>query len=714
MKQGSRIADDVDCYSVAPVILEDSAIVSQYSHLCTATHDYNDAAFPLLVGPVTVGASAWVAAAAYIGPGDTVGQGAAVQPARLWGRAVSERRRPTPKQQATMVRAGKWVPDCRGRTSIGCDAPKYSSRFPRIGDLYMYVLGINAYHAGSSATVIKDGQLIAAAEEERFRRIKYWAGFPSEAIKFCLKTAGINAADLDHIGISRDPSANLYKKVLFTLRRRPHFKLIKERLANIAEVRDARRAFAQALGLEPDSVRAEFHNVEHHQAHMASAFFVSPFQKAAVLSVDGFGDFVSTMTGRGDGSRVEVLDSVNYPHSLGIFYTAVTQWLGFPKFGDEGKVQGLAGYGQPVYLDDFRKIVRLRPRGRFELGLDYFIHWAEGVDMTWSEGAPILGTIYSKKFVERFGPPREPRSEITPHYQNVAASLQAMLEEAEFHIVRHLQQATGESALCMAGGVALNSTFNGKVLPCTPFKDIFIQPAASDGGTALGVAYYIYHQVLGKPRCFVMDHAYTGPHSANADIESALRRHNLAFEARQEEQLVREVARLVADGNIVGWFQGKMEWGPRALGNRSILADPRRPDMKDILNARIKHREPFRPFAPSVLQESAGEYFDQTYPDPFMIKTYGIHERQRERIPAVTHVDGTGRLQTVDRQANGLYWKLIDEFGQVTGVPIVLNTSFNENEPIVCQPEEAIECFLRTRMDALAVGNYLVRKGTTR
>jgi len=574
----------------------------------------------------------------------------------------------------------------------------------------MYILGINAYHAGSSACLIKDGQLVAAAEEERFRRVKYWAGFPVEAIKFCLETAGITAGDLQHVGVSRDPSANLHKKLLFALRRRPRFELIKERLANMAEVRDARRAFAEALGVTRDEVRAEFHNVEHHQAHMASAFFVSPFCRAAILSVDGFGDFVSTMIGVGKDNRIEVLDSVNYPYSLGIFYTAVTQWLGFPKFGDEGKVQGLAGYGQPVYLDDLRKIVRLRSRGSFDLDLDYFIHWAEGVDMTWTDGSPYLSTIYSQKFVDKFGPPREPSSEITPHYQNAAASLQAMLEEAEFHIVRHLQQVTGESALCMAGGVALNSTFNGKVLPCTPFKDIFIQPAASDGGTAMGVAYYIYHQVLGKPRCFIMNHAYTGPRFTNGCIEQALQRHNLAYSIYTDEELTREAARLVAQGNVVGWFQGSMEWGPRALGNRTILADPRRADMKDVLNARIKHREPFRPFAPSILQEAVGEYFDQTYPDPFMIKTYTIHESQRARIPAVTHVDGTGRLQTVDQGANCLYWQLIREFGEQTGVPIVLNTSFNENEPIVCRPGEAIDCFLRTKMDALVLGNYLVRK----
>jgi carbamoyltransferase len=574
----------------------------------------------------------------------------------------------------------------------------------------MYILGINAYHAGASACLIKDGQLIAAVEEERFRRVKYWAGFPSEAIRYCLQKAEITPYDLDHIGISRDPSANLYKKILFALRRKPSLSLIKQRLANWAEVRDVKKDFCRNLGVEPDALRAEFHNVEHHRAHMASAFFVSPFQEAAVLSVDGFGDFVSTMIGRGSGNKIEVLGTVNYPHSLGIFYTAVTQWLGFPKFGDEGKVQGLAGYGDPVYLDDMRKIVRLQPGGRFELDLDYFNHWAEGVDMTWEEGTPVLGTIYSQKFVDKFGPPRQPRTEITPHYTNMAASLQAMLEEAESHIVRDLQRVTGLKALCMAGGVALNSTFNGKVLPDTPFEDIYVQPAANDAGTALGVAYYIYHQILGQPRCFVMNHAYTGPRFTNGTIEQVLRQYNLAYTTHDDEELVHIGAQLVAEGNVLGWFQGEMEWGPRALGNRSIIADPRREEMKDILNARIKHREKFRPFAPSILMEAVGDYFDQTYPEPFMIKVYNVLERKRKEIPAVTHVDGTGRLQTVEREVNPLYWQLIKEFENLTGVPVVLNTSFNENEPIVCRPEEAIECFLRTKMDALVIGNYLITK----
>jgi carbamoyltransferase len=574
----------------------------------------------------------------------------------------------------------------------------------------MYILGINAYHAGASACLIKDGQLVAAVEEERFRRMKYWAGFPTESIKFCLAKAGISAYDLDHIGISRDPNANLHKKVLFALRRRPSLHLIKQRLSNMAEVRDARKELCERMGVGAKAFRAELHNIEHHRAHMASAFFVSPFQEAALLSVDGFGDFVSTMLGRGSGNSIEVLETVNYPHSLGIVYTAVSQWLGFTKFGDEGKVQGLAAYGKPRYLDALRKIVRLKPNGLFDLDLKYFVHWAEGVDMTWDEKSPMLGTIYSEKFTEKFGPARQPGTEITPHYANMAASLQACLEESEFHIVRRLQRITGSTALCMAGGVALNSTFNGKVIPQTPFKDIFVQPAASDAGTALGVAYYIYHHLLGKPRCFVMNHSYTGPCFVNGTVETGLRQRNVAYETHDLAEMPRLVAKLLTEGRVVGWFQGDMEWGPRALGNRSILADPRRGDMKDILNARIKHREKFRPFAPSILMESVGDYFDQTYPDPFMIKVYNILEHRRSQIPAVTHVDGTGRLQTVAKEQNPLYWQLIREFESLTGVPIVLNTSFNENEPIVCRPEEAIECFLRTRMDALAIGNYLIQK----
>jgi carbamoyltransferase len=581
-----------------------------------------------------------------------------------------------------------------------------------------YILGINAYHAGASACLLRDGQLLAAAEEERFRRVKYWAGFPSEAIRYCLDEAGITAYDLHHVGISRNPSANLQKKILFALARRPSLHLLRDRLANAAKVRDPRRALIEALHLDPARVGAQFHNVQHHLAHLASAFFVSPFERAAVLSIDGMGDFVSTMWGLGQGTELRVLGSVNFPHSLGHFYTAISQWLGFDKYGDEGKVMSLPPFGRPVYLDRMRKIVRSRPAGRFKLDVEYFVHHAGGATMTWDDGYPEVGTLYSEKLLELLGPPRNgqatgaagPLPGLSEQHCDVAASLQAMLEEAEFNLLDMLQQSTGERALCLAGGVALNSVFNGKILPRGTFDQVYIQPAAGDAGTSLGAAYYIHHQLLSQPRCYVMRDAYTGPAFSNDQLAAALGSYQLASTLLDEDELCRTVARLIADGNIVGWFQGRMEWGPRALGNRSILADPRRPEMKEILNARIKHREAFRPFAPSILQEATGEYFEQDTPDPFMVKVYAVRPEKRGVIPAVTHVDGSGRLQTVDRATAPRYWRLIKAFEQLTGVPVLLNTSFNDNEPIVCRPEEAIECFLRTRMDALALGNHLVRK----
>ena len=574
----------------------------------------------------------------------------------------------------------------------------------------MFILGINAYHGGASACLIQDGRIVAAAEEERFKRVKYWAGFPVEAIRYCLGEAGITIGEVDHIGISRNPRANLPKKVLYVLSSRPSLGLIRDRLANAVRVKDLREVLGEVLGVDASALRAEFHNVEHHRAHMASAFFVSPFQEAAILSVDGMGDFVSTMWGVGRGNHLEVMGSIGFPHSLGNFYTMVTQWLGFPKYGDEGKVMGLAPYGRPVHLDRMRKIVRVQRDGSFELDLDYVAHGAKGATMTWGDGAPTIGPLYTDKLVQLLGAPREPRAEITEHQQNVAASLQAMLEEAEFSLVEMLQRTAGQNSLCMAGGVALNSSFNGKILPNTAFEDIYIHPAAGDAGTALGVCFYIYHQILGHARSCVMEHAYTGPRFENGRVADRLRASRLHYQELDDGELVRRTASLVAKGDVVGWFQGRMEWGPRALGNRSIVADPRRQDMKDILNARIKYREPFRPFAPSILGEAAGDYFDQSYPDPFMIKVYNVLPEKREEIPAVTHVDGTGRLQTVHENTNPLYWQLIKEFGDQTGVPVVLNTSFNENEPIVCTPEEAIDCFLRTRMDALAIGNYLATK----
>jgi len=583
----------------------------------------------------------------------------------------------------------------------------------------MYILGINAYHAGASACLIRDGELIAAAEEERFSRIKYCAGFPSEAIRFCLAEARIGARELDHVGISRDPRANLHKKVAFALSRRPSIGFVRDRLRNAASVQDPRSALAAAVGTSTAQLKAAFHNVEHHRAHMASAFYVSPFRHAAILSVDGMGDFVSTMWGTGQDHTMKVLGEVNFPHSLGIFYTAVCQWLGFRKYGDEGKVMGLAPYGQPRYAELLHRIIRLHRDGTFELNQDAFVHQAAGANMTWSEGSPTVGTLYSPTFVNILGPPKQPDNEAwhdlttqeNQYYVDVAASLQTVLEEAELSLARKLLRDTGETALCIAGGVGLNSTFNGKIRrEVSECNDVFVQPAASDAGTSLGVAYYIHHQLLGNPRKFVMSVAATGPAFDDKTIASILDRNALPHARFDEHQLARLVAQLIEHGNVIGWFQERMEWGPRALGNRSILADPRRDDMKSILNARVKHRERFRPFAPSILAEATGDYFDQEYPDPFMTMVYTVRPEKRSIIPAVTHVDGTGRLQSVFRGAMPLYWQVIKEFELLTGVPVVLNTSFNDNEPIVCTPQEAVDCFLRTHMDVLVLGHHVVRK----
>ncbi|MGB1254010.1 MAG: carbamoyltransferase [Candidatus Promineifilaceae bacterium] len=574
----------------------------------------------------------------------------------------------------------------------------------------MYILGINAYHGGSSACIIRDGQLIAAVEEERFTRQKYWAGFPVQSIQFCLKSAGISAYDLNHVGVSRDPKANLGKKVMHTLRNRPSFAFLRDRLSNASKVGDLKSEFIAHLGLEAAAVKADFHNVEHHRAHMASSFFVSPYQEAAVASIDAMGDFVSTMTGTGAGTELSVSDSINFPHSLGYFYTMVGQWLGFTRYGDEGKVMGLAPYGTPRYMDELAKVIRWDNEGSFELDLDYFASFADGNLLSWKDGTPTMPMLFSDKLTKLLGEPRAHSDPMTEYHEDVAASLQKTLEAVELSLLTNLQKTTGQKNLCLAGGVALNSAFNGKILPNTDFEEIYIQPAAGDSGTALGVCYYIYNQKLGNKRNYVMNTAYTGPCYENFEIEAALKRHNLVGEMLDVPQLAERAADHVANRNVLGWFQGSMEWGPRALGNRSIIADPRYAETKDILNARIKRREKFRPFAPAVLEEATGDYFDQTYPDPFMLKVYNVLPEKRDEIPAVTHVDGTGRLQTVNQEMNPRYHALIKSFGEKTGVPVILNTSFNENEPIVCTPDEAIACFLRTKMDVLAIGNYFVTK----
>jgi len=573
------------------------------------------------------------------------------------------------------------------------------------------ILGLNAFHGDAAAALVVDGELVNAVEEERLNRVKHCAGFPELAARWCLEDAGLDARKLDHVAIGRDPKANIGAKVVRTILTRPSPRYVLERFRNATKVRDVKTQVAEALGVAPDSFGAQIHNVEHHLAHAASAFFVSPFDEAAVLTLDGFGDFASAMLCHGHGNRLEVLERVLFPHSLGIFYTAVTQWLGFPKYGDEGKVMGLAPYGDAdAHLETMRNLVKL-DGDLFELGLDYFVHHKEGVDMTWDEQTPTIGRLYSERMVEAFGPAREPRTELTKLHEDVAAALQAMLEEAYLHVVREAHRRTGSENLCLAGGVALNAVANGRIRPETPFEGVYVQPAAGDSGIAVGAAFFVWNQELGRPRGFVMEHAYTGPRFSDAELAEAIRAGGFDSERLDDAELFPFVAERMAEGDVVGWFQGRMEFGPRALGNRSIVVDPRRSDMKDILNARIKHREPFRPFAPSILAETTGEWFEQDYTSPFMVLVYKTRPEKRGEIPAVNHVDDTGRLQTVEERVSPRYYRLIKAFADRTGVPIVLNTSFNENEPIVMTPEHAVDTFAKTKMDLLVLGNHVVRRG---
>lgn len=582
----------------------------------------------------------------------------------------------------------------------------------------MIILGINAYHGDSSACLVKNGMLVAAAEEERFRRIKHWAGFPSEAIKYCLEAAGLDIRQVDHIAVNRDPSANLLKKVLFAFSKKPSLGAVADRLKNAAKVHSIQEAMGGALGVSPDVVRAKIHNIEHHRAHLASAFLVSPFESAVVVSVDGFGDFVSTMWGMGQGTEIAILDQVNFPHSLGLFYLALTQYLGFMNYGDEYKVMGLAPYGKPSVLEKMRQIVRLKPKGKFELNLDYFLHHSEGVSMVWDDGEPKIGKVYSDRLVSLLGPVRGKDEPLSDYHMDLAASAQAMYEEAFFHILNHVQQETGSPNLALAGGCAMNSVANGKIFDQTGFRQVYVQSAAGDAGGAIGAAYAVWNQELGNARSFVMEHAYYGPDFNHEYLASLLERNRetlaetgcVVEEIPDEGELCRRTAESISQGKVIGWFQGRMEWGPRALGNRSILGDPRRADMKDILNLKIKRRESFRPFAPSILREEVGAWFETDYDVPFMMQVYQIREEKRAQIPAVTHVNGSGRLQTVTERQNSRYYRLIGAFRDLTGVPIVLNTSFNENEPVVCRPEEALACFLRTRMDVLVLGDWMISR----
>lgn len=584
----------------------------------------------------------------------------------------------------------------------------------------MIVLGINAYHGDVSAVLVRDGALVAAVEEERFRRVKHWAGFPEASMKACLAMAGAAPNDVDAFAVSRNPRANWLRKAAFVLRRRPSGALISGRAQNLRRVSGIAAEIADTLGLEDAQVRRRMHWVEHHPAHQASSFLVSPFEDAAVCAIDGFGDFVSTSVAHGTATTLTMLDRVFFPHSLGLLYLAITQYLGFSKYGDEFKVMGLAPYGKPRFADRMRQLVHLRPDGGFELDLSYFVHATTGVDMTWDAGEPTLGRVFSPRLEALMGPSRAADEPLTAEHDDVAASLQQVFEDAAFHVLNAAHRRTRSPRLCLAGGCAMNSVANGKIRERTPFQDVYIQPAAGDNGTALGAAFHTWHGLSGKPRQFVMAHSYWGPEFDDASVAAAIDARAADVRSRQCARttvadagaLCRIAAAHLADGRILGWFQGRMEWGARALGNRSILADPRRADMRDTINTKIKFREKFRPFAPSTLVEAVDDYFVDAVADPFMIQVVPVRPDRRSVIPAVTHVDGSGRLHTVDRAVNPLYWSLIHEFGRITGVPVLLNTSFNENEPIVLQPAEALDCFLRTDMDVLVMGQHVLTKAS--
>ena len=549
------------------------------------------------------------------------------------------------------------------------------------------ILGINAHHADAAACLLVDGTLVAAAEEERFGRIKHCAGFPTEAVRFCLRRADLPPESLTHVAVNRDPRRSAIAKGLHVMRGRASATAVLDRLRNARSTRGAREQVEAALQVTSSSF--EHVPVEHHQAHLASAFFESPFDRAAVVSMDGSGDFRTAMWGRGEGSRIDVKGSIHAPHSLGLFYLAVTQFLGFPRFGDEGKLMGLAAYGEPRHFTDLRGLFRLRARGRFSLDQRFFRVPTGESALTWDHGEPRLGPVYTDRLRELLGDPRAPDEPVSARHMDLAASAQEVFEEVYLHVLRHVADVTGLDAVALAGGCALNGVANGKLQARTGFRELFVPCAPGDAGGAVGAALWTWHQRLGHDVRARPATAFLGPEYGADDVDAVLSAAGNELSAlggrirrfADPSETTDFVAERIASGAVVGWFQGRMEFGPRALGHRSILADPRRDDMRDRLNARIKMRESFRPFAPAVLRDHATDWFDLDGDVPFMNRVVPVRPDRRDQIPAVTHVDGTARVQTVTEEDDPVTFELIRRFHQRTGVPMVINTSFNENEP---------------------------------
>jgi carbamoyltransferase len=574
----------------------------------------------------------------------------------------------------------------------------------------MLILGLNMFHADASAAIVLDGEVKFAIAEERLNRHKHFGGFPALAVKACLDSVGVKISDVDHVAVGQDSDANLVKKVQYALANPAKIMNFIRLRQRKEAMRDLRSLLMNALEVDSSQLHFQEHHLEHHIAHIASAYYCSPWEKAAGFSYDGSGDFVSTMMARCEGNDIEVLERVFLPHSLGSLYTMICEFIGYSKYGDEGKVMGLAPYGKETYCSEIAKLVTPK-NGGFQLDLNYFKPLGSNQGMqVLADGTVKLARHFSERMEKLFGEPRKPQSEIAQREMDLAFAVQHRFEEIFFHLLNHLHTKVPLDNLAMAGGCALNSVANGKLFERTPFRRTYIQPAAGDEGLAIGAALHTYHSVLKQPRRHELKHSYLGPEFSDSRIESALRSAGLQYRKLERDTLLDQTAQRIAAGNVVGWFQGRMEWGPRALGNRSIVAHPGLPNMKDVLNARIKHREWFRPFAPSILADHRHEYFEHDHPSPFMLHVYKIRPEKRKALCAVNHVDDTGRLQTVARDENPLYYDLISAFHRKTGTPVILNTSFNENEPIVCTPEEAIDCYRRTRMDVLAIGPFIATK----
>jgi carbamoyltransferase len=591
----------------------------------------------------------------------------------------------------------------------------------------LYVLGISCYYHDAAACLLRDGEIVAAAEEERFSRIKHDYGFPTQAIHFCLEQAGIQGADLDYVVFFEKPFRKLDRILMTTLQTYPHsWKVFRESMISwMLDKMWISTTLQSELGISKDKVLFS----EHHLSHAASAYLCSPFEEAAILTVDGVGEWVTGTYGVGRGNEIKLYKQMEFPHSLGLLYSAFTAFLGFEVNEGEYKVMGMAPYGQPRYVDKVWRVVQPNQDGSFSLDMDYFC-FHHSTDRTFNRkfealfGEPrptklqffTAGTGFPKYFGD---PPAnyEELCRLNQHYADIAASIQKVTEELLLGMARQVHRQTGLKRLCIAGGVGLNSVANSRILRETPFEELYVQPAAGDGGGALGAALWAYNTLLGKPRTLTMKHAYWGRSNSEAEISEFLRTNNILHRRlKDEDELVDTVVDRLISGKVVGWSQGRFEWGPRALGNRSILADARNPEMKDIVNAKIKFREPYRPFAPSVLAECAEKYFElpaatRHYPARYMLYVVPVRQDQQSTLPAITHVDGTGRLQTVFRDQSPRYYHLIERFGQATGVPVVLNTSFNlKGEPIVNTPANAFHTFSKSEMDALVLENFLVEK----